>query len=340
MGPALHIRREENGLHVVTPLLPLGTSGAEAIDAQRFLLKNFLKERKIHSFLAWYYTPMALEYTSDVKPELVIYDCMDELSAFQGAPPQLVELERELFRRADLVFVGGQSLYHVKRKQHANVHCFPSSIDRAHFVVAREGLANPTDQRLIPHPRIGFFGVLDERLDTALLAAVAEQNPQWSLILLGPVVKIRPEQLPRLPNIHYLGQKQYGDLPAYLSNWDVAMLPFANNASTRFISPTKTPEYLAAGKRVVSTPIQDVIEPYGRLGLVDIAATPKEFSTAIESALTSTDDESWLDRVDQMLSHISWDKTFAGMWHEVTRLLGRSSEYAAGYTTVKEIASV
>lgn len=339
MRPRLSVRRESNGLHVVTPVLPLGTSAAEAIEAQRLLLKSFLKQQGIETFRSWYYTPMALEFTSELKPELLIYDCMDELSAFQGAPPQLMELERELFRRADLVFVGGQSLYQAKRKQHANVHCFPSSVDRAHFATARR-VADPADQRGIPRPRIGFFGVLDERLDLELLAAVAEQHPEWSLVLVGPVAKISPEQLPRLPNIHYLGQKAYADLPSYLSGWDVAMLPFAINASTRFISPTKTPEYLAAGKRVVSTPIRDVVEPYGRLGLVSIAANPDQFSAAVDRALQSTD-ASWLERVDQMLSRISWDKTFTAMWSEITRLRQTSVERALQFAQpVKEIASV
>lgn len=324
----------------MTPVLPLGTTVPEAIEDQRLLLSSFLTERGIDSFLTWYYTPMALEFTSQLKPELVIYDCMDELSAFQGAPPQLVEWERKLFLCADVVFVGGRSLYQAKREQHANVHCFPSSIDRAHFVAARSRTADPVDQRLISHPRIGFFGVLDERLDLELLAALAKQHPEWNLVLLGPLAKISPGQLPRSANIHYLGQKAYAELPTYLSHWDIAMLPFAINASTRFISPTKTPEYLAAGKRVVSTPIRDVVEPYGRLGLVDIATGPKQFSAAIESALHNTD-KSWLERVDQLLSHTSWDKTFTAMWNEIARLR-KTSTYTTSQRvqTVKEAASV
>ena len=325
LTPSLLVRRQPNGVQVVTPVLPLGTTAPEAIAAQRLLLKSFLRERSIGNFIVWYYTPMALEFTSDLKPEITIYDCMDELSAFQGAHPQLVERERELFRCADVVFVGGRSLYQAKRQQHANLHCFPSSIDRSHFVAARRSKEDPADQRLIPHPRIGFFGVLDERLDLELLAAVADRHPEWSLVLLGPLAKISAEQLPRAANIHYLGQKGYAELPSYLSGWDVAMLPFAINASTRFISPTKTPEYLAAGKRVVSTPIRDVIEPYGRLGLVSIAADPAEFCAAVENVLVGTE-KGWLENVDQLLSHTSWDKTFAAMWGEITRLLQTSTQ--------------
>jgi glycosyltransferase involved in cell wall biosynthesis len=315
----LSVSRRENGLHILTPVLPLGTTAAEAVEAQRRLLNGFVKEQRMDSFVAWYYTPMALKFTSELEPELAVYDCMDELSAFQGAPPDLVALERALFRHVDVVFVGGQSLYRVKRQQHTNVHCFPSSIDRAHFAAARDRMADPPDQRMVPHPRIGFFGVLDERLDRELLATLAAHHPEWSFVLLGPVAKISSEELPKSSNIHYLGQKHYADLPRYLSGWDVAMLPFALNASTRFISPTKTPEYLAAGKGVVSTPIRDVVEPYGRLGLVRIAATADEFSAAINSSLEITE-KSCSDRVDQLLSHTSWDRTFAGMWSEITRL--------------------
>ena len=237
LTPSLLVRRQPNGVQVVTPVLPLGTTAAEAIAAQRLLLKSFLRERSIGNFIAWYYTPMALEFTSDLKPEITIYDCMDELSAFQGAPPQLVERERELFRRADVVFVGGRSLYQAKRQQHTNLHCFPSSIDRSHFVAARRSKEDPADQCLIPHPRIGFFGVLDERLDLELLAALAEKHPEWNLVLLGPLAKISAEQLPRAANIHYLGQKGYTELPSYLSGWDVAMLPFRHQCIHTLYQP-------------------------------------------------------------------------------------------------------
>jgi hypothetical protein len=336
--PSLSVRRELNGLHVLTPVLPLGTTRPQAIEAQQLLLRAFLDEQRIDAFMAWYYTPMALEFTSELEPELTIYDCMDELSAFQGAPPDLVAMERALFGRADVVFVGGQSLYQIKRQQHKNVYCFPSSIDRAHFAAARQATSDPPDQRLFRHPRIGFFGVLDERLDRSLLAELANQHPEWSFVLLGPVVKISSDQLPQFPNVHYLGLKAYADLPRYLSGWDIAMLPFAMNASTRFISPTKTPEYLAAGKPVVSTPIRDVVEPYGRLGLVHIAATANEFAASIKSCLGGAE-KGWCERVDHLLSQTSWDRTFAGMWSEITRLMpGRTAN--PSQVRAKEVARV
>jgi glycosyltransferase involved in cell wall biosynthesis len=304
---------QESGVEVLTPLLP---HGANALKAQKSLLAGFLAGRQIQRCLAWYYTPMALEFSRHVVPEMTVYDCMDELSNFAGAPPKLLSLERELFERADVVFVGGRSLYEVKRQQHDNTYLFPSSIDLEHFSVARREMDDPEDQSAIPHPRIGFFGVLDERLDRELLASLAESHPEWQFVLIGPVVKIVPDSLPQAANLHYLGKKGYTELPRYLANWDISMLPFAMNASTRFISPTKTPEYLAAGRPVVSTPIHDVVEPYGRLGLARIAADAQEFSAAIRGLLTERDQQ-WLQRVDGFLRDLSWDRTFAGMWREI-----------------------
>jgi UDP-galactopyranose mutase len=263
---------------------------------------------------------MALAFSDHLSPIVTVYDCMDELSAFQGAPPELMEMEDLLFARADVVFTGGASLHETKRRRHNNVHLFPSSIDREHFATARQPLLDASDQASVPYPRIGFYGVLDERLDQQLLDAVAKQNPSWHFILVGPIAKIDPHHLPQSPNIHYLGPKDYKELPQYLANWDVAMLPFAQNASTRFISPTKTPEYLAAGKPVVSTPIQDVVRPYGELGLVDVAGDADAFSAAI-SACLNRNDEKWLARVDDFISEMSWDRTFKRMWNEIGRCM-------------------
>ena len=192
------------------------------------------------------------------------------------------------------------------------MHCHPSSVDVAHFAQARGALTDPADQRHIPHPRLGYAGVIDERMDLALIDAVARQRPDWHLILLGPRAKIEASAIPARPNVHVLGGKPYADLPAYLSHWDVAMLPFARNAATRYISPTKTPEYLAAGRPVVSTSIPDVVTPYGELGLVQIADDSASFVAAVE-AVQRVDRGQWLVRVDGYLTGGSWDATFAAM---------------------------
>ncbi len=311
----LEIRSRGEQLWLLTPHFPAGRSAEENDKAQAELVKQFIDSQRIDDFIAWYYTPMALGYSSDLKPVLTVYDCMDELSAFAGAPPQLLAREQELFRRADLVFTGGQSLYEAKRDRHPRVYAFPSSIDRAHFAQARTALTEPADQVGIPHPRMGFFGVIDERMDIQLVGEVARLRPEWQIVLLGPVVKIDPATLPKLSNIHYLGMKTYQELPAYISHWEVALLPFALNESTRFISPTKTPEYLASGKPVVSTPITDVVSPYGDLKLVHIARTPSAFVEAIELALQQQEDARWQANVDQYLSQLSWDDTWARMTH-------------------------
>jgi UDP-galactopyranose mutase len=284
------------------------------------LLEKFFQDENISNYLFWYYTPMALKFTSEFSPSFVVYDCMDELSAFKSASPELKMMEQELMTKADVVFAGGQSLYEVKKKSHPRTFLFPSSIDKNHFEQARSIKFDPPDQDSIPHPRIGFFGVIDERLDIDLLEHVARLRPNWNFIMIGPVVKIDPATLPNFHNIHYLGGKTYQDLPKYLAGWDVAMIPFAHNESTRFISPTKTPEYLAAGKPVVSTPIIDVIRPYGNKGLVRIAGTADEFVRVTEEELHRADKLEWQERVDDFLSQSSWNKT----WGEMMSIIGTS----------------
>jgi UDP-galactopyranose mutase len=270
---------------------------------------------------------MALPVTTGLTPAVVVYDCMDELSNFAGAPQRLRDLERELFACADVVFTGGQSLYEAKRSRHANVHAFPSSVDVKHFAQARANLAPPGDQAEIPRPRIGFFGVIDERMDYDLLGGVAAARPDWSLVLIGPTAKVDPSALPRAANIHYLGPKPYASLPAYIASWDVAMMPFARNDATRFISPTKTPEYLAAGKPVVSTSIRDVVRPYGQQGLARIADTVDEFVAGVTAALED-DAAERIRAADAFLTHTSWD----GTWTRMRQLVedARASRHRRG----------
>jgi glycosyltransferase involved in cell wall biosynthesis len=267
---------------------------------------------------------MMLPFSRHLETDLTVYDAMDELSKFKFAPVKLLDLEQELIDRADIVFTGGSSLYEAKKDRHANVHCFPSSVDRCHFLKARAHQFEPADQEDLPRPRLGFYGVIDERFDTELLDKVAGMRPQWSFVMVGPIVKIAPEDLPKRPNIHYLGSKTYDQLPGYLSGWDVALMPFAMNESTEFISPTKTPEYLAGGRPVVSTPIKDVVRHYGHLEGVKIVSTPEEFVAGCEEALelARNPESGWLAEADLMLSATSWDTTQARMAGLVHDLLG------------------
>lgn len=305
-------KRDKN-LWVMVPHLVGGLSHEENVATLKFMFGRYMDNKQLSNYIFWYYTPMALNFSNGYDPALIIYDCMDELSAFKFAPAELKAYEKELMEKAGLVFTGGQSLYEAKKHQHSNIHAFPSSIDRKHFLKARTYKECPADQINTDKLKLGFYGVLDERFDINLIKEVADARPDWQIILIGPVVKIDPASLPKNDNIHYLGPKNYQELPEYMATWDMALIPFMLNESTRFISPTKTPEYLAAGLPVVSTPIRDVVSPYGNKNLVHIAATGEEFVAAIEKELQATAKENWRKRVDTFLSTNSWDITCNNM---------------------------
>jgi len=309
----LQVSVPAKGVSVLVPHLLSEISEGDKHHQISVMLEEFLRANDVNEFISWYYSPMALSYSDHLTPVLTVYDCMDELSSFKNAPPELKRLESKLFTLADVVFTGGHALYEFKKNQHGNIYAFPSSIDKEHFATARRDMIQPDDQVDIPHPRLGFYGVLDERFDIELVRDLAALRPDWNIVLIGPVVKIDPVTLPNSNNIHYLGGKPYEQLPAYLSGWDVAIMPFAINASTKYISPTKTPEYLAGGKPVVSTPIADVVNDYGMFGLVDIARNAEEYVACIETILTTKENKKWLAKVDLNLADNSWDKTWGQM---------------------------
>jgi len=325
-GPAhLKLSERDSGVTVVVPHVP-HLKGVDAV--LRSLLDRMFLEQRIGPHYLWMYTPMAVEWTRHLRPMAVVYDCMDELSAFKNAPREMKEKEKELLERADVVFTGGQSLYEAKRGQHSNVYCFPSSVDVAHFACARSIREEPLDQAPIPRPRLGYFGVIDERMDLELITKVADARPDWHVVMLGPVVKIDSHDLPQRPNIHFIGMKKYAELPEYVAGWDVAILPFARNDSTRFISPTKTPEYLAAGRPVVSTSIRDVVHPYGDLGLAHIADDAPTFVKAVERALAA-DPQERLKKVDVLLSRTSWSRTWGRMLELIEDISHKRSSWSA-----------
>lgn len=310
-GPSrLDVSLSAEGVYVAVPHLSEGTEDVEAAQAE--LLRSLLDSEQVENFVLWFYTPMALPITDGLSPLAVVYDCMDQLAAFKDPPPCLVPREDQLFQLADVVFTGGQALFEEKQQRHGNIHAFPSSVDVSHFGRARQAQLDPHDQSHIPGPRLGFFGVIDERMDLELLRGIATTRPDWQLVILGPVVKIDEEDLPRASNIHYLGSKSYKELPSYIAGWDVALLPFALNESTKFISPTKTPEYLAAGRPVVSTAIRDVVRPYQALGLARIAGSVEEFVAACGAAMAEASTDR-LQRADEFLSRQSWDQTWQRM---------------------------
>ncbi len=302
----------------VTVLRPHTLSGGHGFDDEQIalvsdLLHAYLSDEAIDRYGVWLYTPMALPFVKTLTPTTIIYDCMDELSGFLNAPRQLVARETTLLDIASAVFTGGPSLYEAKKSSNPNVTCFPSSVDVAHFGRARDPEIASDAYAGIPHPRLGFFGVIDERLDTELLGKLAASHPDWQVCIVGPVVKIDPATLPTAPNLHYFPQQGYDALPTSLAAWDVCLLPFALNASTRFISPTKTLEYMCAEKPVVSTAIRDVETLYGKG--VRIGRSHQAFIDACADALA----ESEADRIARMaaqralVASTSWDLTAEAM---------------------------
>ncbi|MDT7950745.1 MAG: glycosyltransferase, partial [Acetobacteraceae bacterium] len=335
------------GVLVATPVLPAGCGPVENDAMQRALLDQLLGRLGRAVQTAWFYTPMALEFAGHIAPSVTVFDSMDELSAFRGASPRLSLLERRLLKQADLVFTGGRSLHAAKRRLHPHVHLFPSSVDSAHFGKARlaKDAAGPTDQARIARPRIGYFGVIDERMDLDLLDVVAERRPDWHFVMLGPVAKIDEAMLPRRPNLHWLGMKSYAELPAYLAGWDAGLMPFALNEATRFISPTKTPEFLAAAVPLVSTPVPDVVSDWGEAareqssriegGLVAIADGADAVVAALERVMARPL-RPWLTEVDLRLSRLSWNAT----WKRMQRLIEDRAGGAAVAATAGEPARV
>ena len=333
-----------HGVTVYRPQLPGGGRGfhADQLPVLTDLLHQLMIKERLTGGSAWLYTPLALPLARTIHPGVIVYDCMDELSLFQGAPPELVGMEQELLTRADLVFTGGRSLYNAKQSRHPSVHCFPSSVDASHFRQAvPSGTASEIEaQRSIPHPRLGFYGVIDERLDMGLIDEMARSHPEWQIILVGPVVKIDPQTLPRHPNIHYFGQQTYQDLPKFLVGWDVCLLPFALNDATRFISPTKTLEYMAAERPIVSTPIRDVVEPYA--GTVFIGNTTKEFINGVEKALTLTPEErsGLVGRMRAVVRETSWEITAQQMDTLVAGKLSKAQSVRQGSNKVSALPDV
>ncbi|WP_280156058.1 glycosyltransferase [Piscinibacter sp. XHJ-5] len=304
------------GVTLLRPHTPVAAPGFhdDQLPVLKLLLSNHLRDRKIDDCIAWFYTPMALPMLSLLSPRAVVYDCMDELSAFKHAPPQLRQRELALMKVADLVFTGGPSLYEAKRRLHPRVVCLPSAVDTAHYAPGRAAAqADAVTQARRIHdgigrPRLGFFGVIDERLDIDLVAAIADAEASWQVVMVGPVVKIDPTALPRRANIHWLGQQPYDVLPQLVADWDVCLLPFALNESTRYISPTKTLEYMAAHKPVVSTAVHDVVAMYG--DVVGIGHGPQGFVDRCRAALAESAAQRGqrIERMNAVVAEHTWDR--------------------------------
>lgn len=259
--------------------------------------------------ITWYSTPMAIgAFPDSITPSRTVFDAMDNLANFRYAPPQMRSQEARMLEMADVIFTGGPTLYRQHQHRHPRVFCFPSGVDRAHFASpGRESAASRALSQM-RRPVIGFYGVIDERMDTDLVAQIADLRPAWNFVLVGPLAKIRPEDLPPRSNIRHFGLQTYEALPAILAKFDVAMMPFALNEATRAISPTKTLEFLAGGKPVVSRPVADVVELYS--SATSFARTPDQFVAAIDDILAWSPEEraAWQQRADALLAAHDWNQ--------------------------------
>ncbi|MDB5034711.1 MAG: UDP-galactopyranose mutase [Chlorobi bacterium] len=315
----LEINRREHGVWVVVPHLPADVDSHERLAHFSDLLSDLIRDRNISEYILWYCSAGALAFTRHLEPISIIYDC----DGPDGGTP-MHEDEAELSARADLIFTVDNATYEQKRNERSNVFAFPNGIDRVHFAGGRNYQDDPLDQVDIPHPRLGFFGVIDNRLDFALIDSIAEARPDWNLVLVGPIETTdSATALPCRSNIHYLGARPYGDIPAYLSGWNVAMLPLRTGEGCH-ISPTRIPECLAAGVPVVATSFRDALHPYGESGLIATADTLAEFIiAAAESGMDeSIDSECWFEKVDRFLSGIAWENT----WKRMKLLIDSTTE--------------
>ncbi|MDQ4074907.1 MAG: glycosyltransferase [Chloroflexota bacterium] len=324
----------EGKLSAWHPIFPdrseiVGPWREQYVDIVRELLlrKEWVEERAgrlvaIRPLILWFYTPTPVYLLDHLPADLVVYDVMDELDNFKGGPVDLKAREARLLARADVVFAGGRSLYQAREGRHPNLHLFPSGVEPDHFARATHP-ETPVAGEIadLPRPILGYYGAIDERIDLELLQAVAERHPEWSIVMIGPVVKIEPDELPRLPNIHYLGRQSYSRLPSFLKGFDVCLMPFAMNEATRYISPTKTLEYMAAHKPIVSTPVPDVVASWGEM--VRIAATPEAFAGAVEDALQENEAQrsARVVREEHILACSTWDHIVAQMHERIEAVL-------------------
>lgn len=313
----LQERPGDNGVRVLRPILP-ARQGDTNIQVLSQFMASVLAECGPNIIL-WIYSPIATMFAALAKSQtkLTVYDCMDDYASFQTgfAPSEMRSQERLLLSLVDLVFTGGHSMYEARKQRHPRVYCFPSGVEITHYQQVYDPMIEvPPEMADLAHPRLGYFGVLDERIDWALIQAVAEQRPTWQWVLIGPEDPTIPGQLPRAANIHYLGQQPYPKLPAYLKGFDIATMPFVLSEATRSTSPTKTLEYLAGGKPVISTSVPDVVAFYNEI--VYIADGVHAWLESVDEIASATPAQlqSRLDRAQPILEQSSWDSIAARMW--------------------------
>lgn len=297
--------KNSGSLIVIDSMLHVLQPNVKDIESIAGIIFNYVRNK--HVTVGWFYSASFSPLLEQISFETVVYDCMDELSLFKGAPEQLINQEKYLMAHADIIFTGGKSLYESKKQFHHNVHCFPSSVEASHFAKALNGISIPEDIAGLQSPIVGYYGVIDERIDLKLIHEAALKLPNVSFVMIGPLAKIEESELPKEPNIHYLGMKSYDELPHYLKAFDIAMMPFALNDATKYISPTKTLEYMAAAKPIISTKITDVVRDYS--SCVSLIETADEFCEAIPLLLGKKERSAMEMEYCKVLQKTSWDTT-------------------------------
>ena len=300
-----------DGLTIVTP--NRSAAAADALDERSVsIIRALAGDRRA---LVWLYTPMMLALADAFPAAPLAFDKMDELAKFAHADPRIAPREHELLRRADVVFTGGRSLFRGVEHLTRNARCYPSGVDVAHFERARSVPPHAALTPFLGGPVFAYVGVIDERVDLELVDTLAAANPGATVAMIGPVVKIDESCLPRRANIAYLGQRGYDELPALLAGVDVALMPFALNEHTENISPTKTLEYFAAGRPVVSTAVPDVVADHG--DVVYVARDRAEFVAMVRRACAG--DTGRAQRAAERASAASWDAIAAAMRDDLAR---------------------
>ena len=317
--PYFEERQGHGGVRVLRRMLPADVI-QETGDEYEALWSRLLPELPAEAgpnTILWVFTPRADYLVRQAEPHVrvAVYDCMDDLASFRNAEADIHRREANLLEDVALVTTGGFSMYQSRKDRHPNVHCFPSGVDIAHYRQVQDPATTvPESVSVLPHPRLGYFGVLDERIDWPMIGELAARRPEWHWVMVGPFAKVEASELPSAPNIHYLGHQAYTDLPRFLKGFDIATMPFALNEATRFISPTKTLEYLAGGKPVVSSSVPDVVAFYQ--GIVYIVDGADGWIAAIEEVLASSEEEraARYERAAVPLEQSSWDSIAERMW--------------------------
>ncbi len=276
----------------------------------------------------WFYDPMAVTaFAGHMGERAIVFDCMDQLSQFKGSPKELIRRERELLAIADVVFAGGPKIGRDKIKHNANTHSYGCGVDIKHFGKARSKTTKiPEDVANLPGPVFGFFGVVDERMDYELVAALADAYPDGSVVIIGPMTKIDPAAVPQRPNLHWLGGRDYQQLPAYVKKFDVCLMPFAINEATEYINPTKALEYMATERPIVSTPVEDVVLQFS--GVVKISQTSEEFIRLCGEAVTAPD-QAAIKRGKKLSERNSWESIVEAMEGHIADVMADESPVAS-----------